>query len=80
MIERFMLNEELEERVCEITGVDYTGMLTVDDITNIIKDLIVEYDNEKEKAEDLQYDIDNNYTPNRIDLYEECGVSPRDFC
>lgn len=79
MIERFMLNEELEEKVGEITGVDYTGMLNVEDIENIIKDLITEYNVLKEQIEDIKQDRDNNYTPKHIDPYEEYGVSRNDF-
>lgn len=75
MIERFMLNEELEERVCEITSVDYTGMLTVEDITNIIKDLIVEYDRVKEEFDDYKEQQDQEpFNP-----YDEFDINPKDF-
>lgn len=79
MIQRFMLNEELEEKVGEITGVDYTGMLNVKDIENIIKDLITEYNRLEEKIDDLKQDLEDNYTPKHIDPYEEYGVSRSDF-
>lgn len=79
MIERFMLNEELEEKVGEITGVDYTGMLNIKDIENIIKDLITEYNVLKEQIEDIKQDRDDNYTPKKVDPYEEYGVSIKDF-
>lgn len=79
MIERFMLNEELEEKVGKITGVDYTGMLNVKDIENIIKDLITEYDRLEEKFDDLKENVDNNYEEKKIDPYEEYGINPKDF-
>lgn len=79
MINRYMLSEELEEKVIEITDVDYRGMLTVEDIQNIIKDLICEYNRLKEKYEDLEEDLRQNYKPIDIDYYDYYGVSERDF-
>lgn len=51
MIERFMLNEELVDKIFEITGIDYSGMLKVNDLENIINDLIYEYHILEEKYE-----------------------------
>ena len=79
MIERFMLNEELEENVIEITGVDYTGMLKLEDIENIIKDLISEYHSLQEQFEDYKDNCEENHTYKPINYYEEYGVSERDF-
>lgn len=77
MIERFMLNEELEEKVGEITGIDYTGMLKVEDIENMIKDLITEYHRLEEKIDDLQQELRSN--PVEISPYEEYDINEKDF-
>lgn len=75
MIERFMLNEELEDKVGEITGVDYSGMLRVTDIENMIKDLISEYHKLEEEYED--YKETQNQEP--FNPYDEFDVHERDF-
>ena len=49
---KIRLNEELEKKVVEITGVDYTGELSLEDIENMIKDLVCEYHRLEEKLED----------------------------
>lgn len=79
MINRFMLSEELEKKVIKITEVDYTGMLTIEDIENIIKDLIHEYNRLKEKYDDLEEDLKENYELKKIDYYDYYGVSKEDF-
>ena len=73
MIERFMLDEKLEKEIGEITGVDYSGMLKVEDIEALIKDLIVEYDRLKEELEESKKE-QPPFNP-----YEEYDVSERDF-
>lgn len=75
MIERFMLSEELEDKVGEITGVDYSGMLKVGDIENMIKDLIYYYHKLEEEYED--YKEIQNQEP--FNPYEEYDVHERDF-
>lgn len=51
---KIRLNEELEKKVVEITGVDYTGELSLEDIEKMIKDLICEYHRLEEKLEDKE--------------------------
>ena len=51
---KIRLNEELEKKVVEITGVDYTGELSLEDIENMIKDLVCEYHRIEEKLEDKE--------------------------
>lgn len=51
---KIRLNEELEKKVVEITGVDYTGKLSLEDIENMIKDLVCEYHRLEEKLEDKE--------------------------
>ena len=75
MIGRFMLNEELEDKVGDITGVDYSGMLKVEDIENIIKDLVTEYHNLEEQFED--YKQEQRQEP--FEHYEEYDINPNDF-
>jgi len=75
MIERFMLSEELEDKVGEITGVDYSGMLKVEDIENMIKDLICEYHKLEEEYE--EYKEIQNQEP--FNPYDEFDVHERDF-
>lgn len=75
MIERFMLNEELVEKVGDITGVDYSGMLKVEDVTNLIKDLVCEYNKLEEEFED--YKEMQNQEP--FNPWEEFDVHERDF-
>lgn len=75
MIERFMLNEEMEENIIKITGVDYTGMLKLEDIGNIIKDLISEYHKLEEEFEDYK----ENQQQEPFNPYDEYDVSEKDF-
>ena len=76
---KIRLNEELEKKVVEITGVDYTGELSLEDIENMIKDLICEYHKVEEKLEDIKQDINDNYVPRKVNPYEEYGISEKDF-
>lgn len=58
---KIRLNEELEKKVVEITGVDYTGDLQLYDIETLIEDLIYEYHKKEEELEDLEQNIEDNY-------------------
>lgn len=58
---KIRLNEELEKKVVEITGVDYAGYLQLHDIENLIEDLIYEYHKKEEELEDLEQTIEDNY-------------------
>ena len=53
---KIRLKEELEKKVVEITGVDYTGELELQDIENLIEDLIYEYHKLEEELEDEEED------------------------
>lgn len=79
MIERFMLTEELESNVIKITGVDYTGMLTLKDIHNIIKDLVCEYHRLEEKFDDYKEHCKECHQEKKINYYEEYGIDENDF-
>lgn len=53
---KIRLNEDLEKKVVEITGVDYTGELELEDIENLIEDLIYNYHILEEKLEEEEGD------------------------
>ena len=79
MIERFMLSEELEDKVGEITGVDYSGMLKFEDIENLIKDLVCEYHNKEYELEEKEEFCNEYHVSRDIDYYDEYGISEHDF-
>lgn len=79
MIERFMLNEELEDKVGDITGVDYSGMLKVEDIENIIKDLVTEYHNLEEQFENYKQEQRERENQEPFNPYEDYDINPNDF-
>ena len=76
---KIKLDDELEKKVVDITGTDYTGLLELNDLENIIKDLITEYHNIEEKLQDQKEYCDEWHTTRKVDMYDECGVSERDF-
>ena len=73
------LNEELEKKVIETTGVDYSGELELKDIESIIKDLIVEYDRKVEELEEHKEHCREYHKERDIDYYAEYGISEKDF-
>ena len=54
-------------------------LIETSDLIGLLFDLLCEYNHKEEEISDLQYEIDNNYELKRINLYEEYGVSERDF-
>lgn len=50
-----------------------------DTIEAMLEDLITELGVMKEKYQDLQEDLENNYEPKKVDYYEEYGLSRSDF-
>lgn len=76
---KIRLNEELEKKVVEITGVDYTGELSLENIENMIKDLVCEYHRLEEKLEDKEEYCKEYHVERKIDPYDEYGVSEKDF-
>lgn len=49
---KIKLDDELEEKVIKITGVDYKGLLEWNDIESLIKDLILAYHDKEHELED----------------------------
>ena len=82
-------NYETLKKASDITLVDYDikwfdaenyeGYIDSEGLLSMIEDLIVEYNHKQEEIEDIKQDIEDNYTPRRIDPYEEYGVSRNDF-
>lgn len=82
-------NYEILKKASDITLVDYDikwfdaenyeGYIDSEGLLSMIEDLIVEYNHKEEELEDIKQDIEDNYTPRRIDPYEEYGVSRNDF-
>lgn len=66
-----IIDKKIYDKVCEIT---YTGydplietdkevLLSVDSIMSMLEELMWEVDSQKEKVEDLEQDIEDNYKP-----------------
>lgn len=71
---------ELIEKVIEITGIDYEllgDFIPVESLLHAIEDLYCEVESQKEKLEDLENDLKENYRP--IPVSEQYGISDRDF-
>ena len=79
------LNESELKRIKEvedITGTDtelINHLIPSDNLIALLDDLLCEYNHKVEELEDLEFDLNNNYTRNRVDEYEEYGVSRSDF-
>ena len=76
------IDEELYEKITNITGTDYEPVgefLTGDSIIGMLEDLLHEYDVKNEQYEDLKQDIEENYNIKAFDPYEEYGLNKKDF-
>ena len=73
-------DKKVLERVSNITEVDYLSSEDVKDLINALKDMIRVYELKENELEDLERNINENYEPKIVDLYEYYGVSERDFC
>lgn len=74
------IDEELLERIQNITNVDYGAegdFISYLAVESIIEDLLIELDTLQEKYNDLEQDIEDNYRP--IPVSEQYGISERDF-
>lgn len=83
---KYELDEkEIEQikRIEEITDVDYEiigNYIPLDSFVCMTKDMLYEYNRLKEKLEDMEKDMNDNYEPIHYDPYEYRGVSVHDFC
>lgn len=81
----YSLNEKELKKITEIsdiTATDYelkNNLILVDNLVAALEDMLYEYKHKEEELEDLKQDIDNNYELKRINLYEEYGISEKDF-
>ncbi len=79
------LDENELKRLAEvelITGTEpelINHLIPVNSLITLLFDLLCEYNHKVEELEDLQDDLNNNYTRKRDDEYEEYGVSRNDF-
>ncbi len=74
------IDEDLYKRITDITCTNYekTGdFIPANSIVPMLKDLLVEIDHQKEKYEDLERNLEDNYRP--IPVSEQVGISDRDF-
>lgn len=81
----YLLNDGEMKRIREveeITGTDAEVVgkfIKVDNLYALLSDLLCEYNHKVEQLEDLESDLNANYTPKHVDEYELYGVSQNDF-
>lgn len=69
-------------KIQELTNTDYEvlgNLIPVDSLMSCIDELLTEVERLQGKVKDLEDDIEQNYELKRTSLYEEYGVSERDF-
>lgn len=70
------------KKVSKITFTEYEvqgNFISGDTLLAALEDLLVSYHAKEEELEDLQKEISENYELKKVSLYEEYGVSERDF-
>lgn len=70
------------KEVEKITGTDtelVNNLILVDVLSELLSDLLCEYNHKVEELEDLQNDLNEHYTLKHVNEYEEYGVSVNDF-
>lgn len=82
-------NYETFRKVEKLTEVDYdinwedaeniNGTISVESLYYMVEDLIYELERQKEKYEELEEDLKENYEPKPFDPYEEYGINENDF-
>ncbi len=81
----YLLNEDELKTIKKIEDITGTSadiridFIKVDTLLALLSDLLCEYNHIVEEKEDLEFDLNNNYTRNKVDEYEEYGVSRNDF-
>ena len=66
-----IIDKEIYDKVCEITYTGYNPLIETDkevllsanSIMSMLEELMWEVDSQKEKVEDLEQDIEDNYKP-----------------
>ena len=70
------INKELLESVSEIMVTKYTSN---DNVNDILEDLINAYNDLESEFNDYKTYVEDNYSINYKNNYEEYGISERDF-
>lgn len=73
MKETIKIEEELKEKIKDVTGCNVSEQLSLDDITGIIEDIICEYHRLEEEFEDYKENVRDNYR--QISISEQVGIS-----
>ena len=82
---KYELNEKelnIVKQVEKINLCDYgvkNNLISVDYLVCALADMIVEYDRKCEELEDLENNINENYSLKKIDEYDEIGMNKNDF-
>lgn len=74
------IDEDLYKKISDITCTDYEKIgdfMPVDSIVPMLKDLLIEIEHQKEKYEDLERNLEDNYRP--IPVSEHLGIDDKDF-
>ena len=74
------LDEELYERIKELTCTDYdaeSSFIPSESIEPMLRDLLIEIDRLEEEKKDREQEIEDNYKP--ISYAEQVGYNERDF-
>lgn len=74
------IDEDLYKKISDITCTDYEKIgdfMPADSIVPMLEDLLVEIDHQKEKYEDLERNLSDNYRP--IPVSEQVGYNEKDF-
>ena len=79
MKQNFDIEEKLLNDIEEITDVDYHGFLEINDITAMLKDLVLAYHDLKHDFEEHEENCREWHEPKIVDLYDYYGVSREDF-
>jgi len=77
MEQRFVLTDELKEKIEKIIGGKYDYKLGIEDIESIIEELVYQYNNLQHEFDDYKDMVYENYKP--ISKHEEFDVNERDF-
>lgn len=81
----YMLEENELKKIKEVEEITMTDaevvgkFIKVDNLYALLSDLLCEYNHKVEQYEDLESNLNANYTLKHVNEYEEYGVSVNDF-
>lgn len=74
------IDQNLQKRIENILKYTIEPLeVDVDYMSDILEEIVSEYENLQDKYNDLEEDIRENYEPKKFDPYLEYGVSEKDF-